>query len=48
MEDLDTREEEVLAMEEDEVVHQSSVTNMVHLATIREIVHIFNVLLCGE
>ena len=43
MEDLDSKEEEVLAVEEDEVMHQSSVTTVGHLATIRGIVPICNV-----
>ena len=42
MEDLDSEEEEVSAMEEEEVMHQSSVTIVGHLTTIREIVPIFN------
>ena len=36
-------EEEVLTMEEDEVMHQSSVITMGHLATIRDIFPICNV-----
>ena len=37
MEDLDSGEEEVSDMEEDEVVHRSSVITVGHLDTIREI-----------
>ena len=43
MEDLDSKEEEVSAVEEDEVMHQTSVITMGYLATIRGIVHICNV-----
>ena len=43
MEDLESEEEEVSVMAEDEVVHQSSVTTVGHLATIRGIIPICNV-----
>ena len=42
MDDLDSYKEEVSAVEEDEAMHQSSVTTVGHLATIKEIVPIFN------
>ena len=43
VEGLDSGEEEISAMEEDEVVHQYSVKTVGHLATIRGIIPICNV-----
>ena len=43
MEASESRQEEVLFVEEDKVVHQSSVINVGHLATIKDIVPICNV-----
>ena len=42
MEASDSGEEEVLAVEEDKVVHQSSVITMGNLATFKGIFPIFN------